>query len=154
MLTKLYKKIKLLLSYMLGHKRQVAAAIIEKDSKILIAKRRKTDTLGGKWEFPGGKVEPGETPEACLRRELKEEFGVDTEIGEFFTSTRFIYYLVPIDLLSYHVRHLSGEFKTHDHDEIAWVSADKLQEYDLVKADRPIARALLTFKDQGSKIFK
>ena len=120
MLVKFYKKLKLLLSYLSGHKRQVAAAIIEKDSRILIAKRRKGDTLGGKWEFPGGKIEPGETPEECLKRELKEEFDVETEIGALFMATTFIYYLVPIELLAYKVKHISGDFKINEHDEIAW----------------------------------
>ena len=149
---KLYQKIKLLLAYMTGHKRQVAAAIIEKDSRILIAKRRKGDTLGGKWEFPGGKIEPGETPEECLKRELKEEFDIETEIGALFISTVFIYYLVPIELLAYKVKHISGDFKINEHDEIAWVSAQDLDSYNLVRADRPIAKAVLTSAGAKSTI--
>jgi 8-oxo-dGTP diphosphatase len=144
MLNKLYKKIKLLLAYLAGHKRQVVAAIIEKDSKILIARRKAHDTLGGKWEFPGGKIEPGETPERCLKRELKEEFGIESEIGALVSSTRFIYYLVPIELLAYRVRYVSGDIKINEHDEIAWVRAQDLESYDLVRADRPIAKAVLT----------
>lgn len=154
MIRKLYQKIRLLLAYLTGHKRQVAAAIMEKDSKILIAKRRKSDTLGGKWEFPGGKIEPGETPEECLKRELKEEFDIEAEIGALFISITFIYYLVPIELLAYRVRYISGDFKINEHDEIAWVAPEKLQNYDLVNADKPIAKALLTFSRFSSTIFK
>lgn len=67
--------------------KQVTAAVIEKDGRVLIAQRKTGDALAGKWEFPGGKLEPGETPEACLRRELREEFGVETEIGDFICSS-------------------------------------------------------------------
>ena len=94
--------------------------------------------------IPGGKIEPGETPEECLKRELKEEFDIEAEIGALFTRTKFIYYLVPIELLAYKVKHISGELKINEHDEIAWVGAQELNSYDLVKADRPIATAILT----------
>ena len=80
LLSEKMNKLRLLFSYLIGHKRQVTAAVIEKGDKILIAKRRLGRTLGGKWEFPGGKIEPGETPEECLKRELKEEF--DVEAGD------------------------------------------------------------------------
>ena len=77
-------KLKLLISYLTGHKRQVTAAVIGKDDKILIAKRRLGRTLGGKWEFPGGKIEPGETPRQALARELREELAIEAEPdGEF-----------------------------------------------------------------------
>jgi 8-oxo-dGTP diphosphatase len=65
----------------------VTAAIIERDGKILIAKRSSTSSLPNKWEFPGGKVEAGETTEECLARELWEEFNVEVTVGEFFTES-------------------------------------------------------------------
>ena len=70
---------------------KVTAAVIEKDGKILIARRKRDDSQAGKWEFPGGKLEAGETPEACLKRELREELGIETEVGAFFCSSRFVY---------------------------------------------------------------
>ena len=143
MFNKLYQKVRLFLLYLSGHKRQVAAAVIEKDSKVLIAKRRKKDTLGGKWEFPGGKIEPGETPEECLKRELKEELDIEVEIGRFLLSTVFRYFLIPVELLVYKVKYISGDFKTNEHDEIRWVAPEKLKDYDLTGADRPIMKALL-----------
>ena len=149
---KLFQKIKLLLSYLLGHKRQVAAAVIEKDSKVLIARRREKDTLGGLWEFPGGKVEPGETTEECLKRELKEEFDIETEIGELFSSTTFRYFFIPIELLAYKVKYISGDFKVNEHDEIKWVVPEDFKNYDLVNADKPIAKAILTSKAAGNTI--
>ena len=136
------KKLKLLLSYLMGHKRQVTAAVIEKDGKILIAQRRKGCTLGGKWEFPGGKIEPGETAEACLKRELKEEFDIESEIGEFLIASQFRYCLVPIELLAYRAKHLSGEFKITEHEEIRWVSPSELNSYDFMPADKPIVKLL------------
>ena len=135
-------KLKLIFSYLIGHKRQVTAAVIEKDGKILIAQRRKGSALGGKWEFPGGKIEPGETAEECLKRELKEEFEIESEIGEFIIASQFRYCLVPIELLAYRAKHLSGEFKVNEHEEIRWVLPSELGSYDFVPADKPIVKLL------------
>jgi len=135
-------KLKLLLLYLTGHKRQVTAAVIEKEGKILIAQRRKGRTLGGRWEFPGGKIEPGETAEACLKRELKEEFDIESEVGKFIIASQFRYCLVPIELLAYRVKHISGEFKVKEHEEIRWVSPSDLTSYDFTPADKPIVALL------------
>ena len=135
-------KLKLLFSYLIGHKRQVTAAVIEKDGKILIAQRRKGSTLGGRWEFPGGKIEPCETAEACLKRELKEEFDIEAEIGNFIMASQFRYCLMPIELLAYRVKHICGEFKVNEHDQIRWVSPSELSSYDFMPADKPIVKIL------------
>lgn len=123
--------------------KRVTAAVLEKDGKILLAQRKRGDALAGKWEFPGGKLEPGETPEACLRRELREEFGVETEIGAFVCSSEFEYKHAKIELLVYRARHLSGEFRLNDHDAIAWVRPEELAGYDLASADIPVVEILL-----------
>jgi 8-oxo-dGTP diphosphatase len=136
------KKLKLFLSYLMGHKRQVTAAVIEKDGKVLIAQRRKGSALGGRWEFPGGKIEPQESPEVCLKRELKEEFDIESEIGQFIVASKFRYCLVPIELLAYRVKHLSGEFKVNEHEEIRWVSPSELGSFDFMPADKPIVKLL------------
>lgn len=136
-------KLKLILSYLTGHKRQVTAAVIEKDGKILIAQRRKGSTLGGKWEFPGGKVEPGETAEACLKRELREEFSIECEVGKFIIASNFRYCLVPIELLAYRVKHISGEFKLNEHDQILWVDPSQLCTYEFMPADKSIVELLV-----------
>lgn len=122
--------------------KQVTAAVIEKDGKILIAQRKVGDALAGKWEFPGGKIEPGETPEACLKRELMEEFGVDTKIGGFVCSSRFEYKHLPIELLVYRAVHLSGEFKLNAHDRLVWAAPEDLAKYDFSAADIPVVDLL------------
>ena len=122
---------------------KVTAAVIEKDGKILIARRKMGDRFGGKWEFPGGKIHLGEAPEACLKRELKEEFDIEAEIGEFICSSKFRYLGMPLELLVYKARHVSGEFKPVDHDEIKWVPPGELRGYDYVKADVAVVEKLL-----------
>ncbi len=122
--------------------RQVAAAVLEKDGKILLARRREGDALAGKWEFPGGKLEPGETPRECLRRELAEEFGIDSSIGEFVCASEFEYGHTHIELLAYRASHVGGEFVLNDHSEIKWVTPAELLAYDLASADIPVARRL------------
>lgn len=124
--------------------KQVAAAVIEKNGKVLIARRKPGDALAGKWEFPGGKLEPGETPEECLRRELMEEFCVDTKIGAFICASRFEYKHLPIELLAYRAEHLAGEFKLNDHDRMAWVAPAELPNYDFCSADIPAVRLLMS----------
>jgi len=123
--------------------KQVTAAVIEREGRILLAQRKAGDTLGGKWEFPGGKLEPGETPQVCLKRELMEEFGVETEIGEFVCSSKFEYKHLPVELLVYRARHLAGEFKLNDHDRIEWVKPEDLLNYDLSSADIPVVGFLV-----------
>lgn len=122
---------------------KITAAVIEKDGKVLIAKRHKGDHHGGKWEFPGGKVEHGETPEQCLKRELKEELDIEAEIGEFICSSDFAYMLVPMELLVFKARYLSGEVKALDHDELRWVDPGDLADYDFAKADIKVVTKLM-----------
>ncbi|MBU1037620.1 MAG: 8-oxo-dGTP diphosphatase MutT [Candidatus Omnitrophica bacterium] len=122
---------------------RVTAAVIEKDGKILIAKRRIGDRHGGRWEFPGGKIDAGETPEECLKRELKEELGIEAEIGELICSSTFKYMFVPLELLVYKVRHISGKFRALDHDELKWVEPSELAKYDFVKADVKVVKKLM-----------
>ncbi len=121
----------------------VTAAIMEKDGKILIARRRKGDRLERKWEFPGGKLEPGETPEICLARELREEFGIEAEVMDYIGASVYEYAHGTIDLRAYRVRHVSGQFSVNAHEEIAWVEKEDLLSYDLSPADVPIAKKLI-----------
>lgn len=117
---------------------KVTAAVIEKDGKILIAKRKEGGRLASKWEFPGGKLEEGETPKECLRRELREEFGIDTRIKDFICSSEHEYSYGSIELLAYRADHLSGEFRLNDHEEIRWIKPNEFDEYDFAEADLPV----------------
>ncbi len=121
----------------------VTAAVLEKDGRILIARRKYGDRLADKWEFPGGKLEEGETPEVCLRRELQEEFGIDVVVGGFVGRNVHAYPDVEIDLLAYRATHLSGDFELYDHEEIRWVHPADLHRYDFSAADIPIVKLLL-----------
>jgi 8-oxo-dGTP diphosphatase len=121
---------------------KVTAGIIEKDGKILIAKRRKDDPLKDKWEFPGGKIESDETPEECLKRELHEELGIEAEIGEYIASTSHTYIHVSVELLFFKVKSISGNIRAKDHQEVRWTAPDDLDRYDFPEADRPVIEIL------------
>lgn len=123
--------------------KKVTAAVIEKDGKILIAKRRRGDHLEYKWEFPGGKIEPAETPEECLRRELQEEFGVETEINEYICSSKYEYGHMAIELMAYRVTHVSGDFELNSHEEILWIEPSELASFDFAEADKSVIEKLL-----------
>ena len=119
----------------------VTAAILRHDDRILLA-RRSDGSQAGRWEFPGGKVEPGETDEACLARELREELGIDTEIGALFAESIYTYEAGRIRLRAYEVRWLSGALRAVVHDRLEWVPAGELLRYDMLPADVPIAEKL------------
>ncbi len=120
----------------------VTCAIIEKNGKSLIARRATDQKLAGKWEFPGGEVEEGESLEECLKRELEEEFGIQAEVGEFITVNKHHYDHISIELLAFQATYISGSFTLIDHDQIEWVSPSELLDYDLAEADIPIAELL------------
>jgi 8-oxo-dGTP diphosphatase len=124
---------------------RVTAAILERDGKILLAKRKKDDPLKGKWEFPGGKIERNESPEDCLRRELHEELGIDVKVGAFFCSSTFAYEHIAVDLLVYRIASFTGVAKAYDHAELAWVTPADLMNYDLPEADKPIIHEILKY---------
>lgn len=121
----------------------VTAAIIEKDGKFLIARRAKGKHLESKWEFPGGKIENGESPEECLQRELEEEFGIITAIKNFVAESIFNYGDRTVRLLGYKAEYISGDFKLTAHDEVKWVEMDKLNEFDFAEADLPLVKKIL-----------
>jgi 8-oxo-dGTP diphosphatase len=120
----------------------VTAAILARDGHILLAQRKDGDRLEGKWEFPGGKLEAGETPEQCLAREMQEEFEVQIEVNDFVCSSIFAYEHGTIELRAYHVTYVAGDFILHAHRAIRWVMPAALCTYDLSPADIPIAQQL------------
>jgi mutator protein MutT len=121
----------------------VTAAIIQKNDLILTAKRKEGLHLAGYWEFPGGKLEDGEQPEECLRRELYEEFGIESEIGACIGESVFHYESKTIRLLGFLTTHISGEFSLTDHDEIRWLKPEELKALRWAPADVPLVDELI-----------
>ena len=130
----------------------VVAAVIEKEGRILIAQRKIGSHLERKWEFPGGKVEEGETPEKALRRELHEEFGITAEIGELFCDTYFDYGDVSIKLSAYRVESFLGDFILREHEKIEWIEPNCCQLYDMADADIPVVNKLLEMHRPEAKM--
>jgi 8-oxo-dGTP diphosphatase len=118
---------------------EVAAGLILDEAGSLLACRRPEGKhLGGKWEFPGGKVEDGESPAAALVRELEEELGVTVETGRALTPVVWDYGRGPIRLHPFVCRIVAGELHPHEHSEIRWCSSDQLTALDWAAADVPI----------------
>lgn len=114
---------------------RVMAAIIAENGKVLIAMRKAIGRLANLWEFPGGKIEFGETPEQCLKRELHEEFEINVEVGEHLGTSVHEDNSGAIELMAYKTRVISGEFKLNDHAKVEWVEAKDLRRYEFVPAD-------------------
>jgi len=117
---------------------EVVAAILKREGKYLIARRAPGKHLAGYWEFPGGKVEEGETPEESLQREMWEEFGVHADVGAYLGDNVHDYGSKVIRLLAYEVA-VSGELlQSTDHDCIEWATLEEMRNYHLAEADIPL----------------
>ncbi len=121
----------------------VTAAVIERGGLVLIARRAQSDHGAGGWEFPGGKVEAGETPEACLARELREELGITVSVGALVSDHVYQYPARAIRLLAFRAVIIEGEPAAQYHEELAWVAPRALRNYALLPADLPVVAALL-----------
>jgi mutator protein MutT len=117
---------------------EVCAAVIEKDGLVMAARRKKGSHLAGFWEFPGGKIEPGETPEECLARELDEELGITADIGAYIGESIHAYSKKIIRLLAFCVPHFEGTIQLIDHDEIKWLALEELDSIEWAPADIPL----------------
>lgn len=132
----------------------VTAAILIRGDQVLIGRRKPGLRHAGKWEFPGGKVEPDETLRTCLKRELKEEFNIRVTVGDVFADNVFPYRRGTVHLTAFWVDWIDGEIRVTDHDRIAWVLPVNLKAYDLLPADIPFAEKLAVLienrKDKSS----
>jgi A/G-specific adenine glycosylase len=124
------------------HKQIGVAVVWDEQNQILIDRRPQQGLLGGLWEFPGGKVEPGESVAACIRRELQEELAIEVEVGAHLITLDHAYTHFKVTLHVYHCRHLSGEPQPLACDEIRWVTVDALERYPFPTANVKIIQAL------------
>lgn len=120
---------------------QVSCAIIEEDGFVLAAQRSETMVMPLKWEFPGGKMEPGEAPETCLERELMEEMGIGIIIRRSLPSSTHYYPDFTVILHPFVCAIAAGKILLHEHRAIAWMKPDELASLDWLEADYPILHA-------------
>ncbi|KEP70422.1 8-oxo-dGTP diphosphatase MutT [Thioclava sp. BHET1] len=117
-----------------------AVALIDVEGRILLAQRPEGKSMAGLWEFPGGKVEPGETPEACLIRELREELGIETQESCLapltFASHSYegFHLLMPL----FACRKWTGQVAPQEGQQLSWVKANALRDYPMPPADEPL----------------
>jgi 8-oxo-dGTP diphosphatase len=116
----------------------VTAGVLYRDGQVLIARRKDSDNQGGLWEFPGGKVEPGEDPRAALARELREELGIEVAVGRVFDVVSHIYGERHIVLIAFCCRLQAGEPRPVDCADVSWVTIDQLDGYTFAPADVPL----------------
>ena len=120
----------------------VAGLIVGDDGRILITQRRADQALGGQWEFPGGKVEPGEAPVDALVRELREELGVTVAVGRIWDVLFHAYPAFDLVMLVYVCRIVDGSPRAVEVADLAWVAARDLARWDILPADRPLVERL------------
>lgn len=120
----------------------VVCAIIVLDNKILAVQRAKNMSLPLKWEFPGGKLEPNETEQDCIKREIKEELNIEIEVKNRLTPSYFEYPNIIIELIPYLAQYLSGEILLTEHNGYQFLSTSELNNLDWAEADLPILKEL------------
>lgn len=126
----------------------VTAAVIQQGDRVLIAQRPADGLLGGLWEFPGGKIQPGEDLATCLRREIREELGAEIAVGGSLGVFRHAYTHFRVTLHAFHCRLAGGEPRPLEHRALAWVPPAELAVYPMGKLDRSISKQLSVAGDQ------
>jgi 8-oxo-dGTP diphosphatase len=125
---------------------QVVAGVLEQHGRILICRRRADQPHPLKWEFPGGKVEPGESPQAALVRELREELGIESEPATEITRYEFTYpEKKPILLIFLKVPAWRGEVENRIFETILWEVSDRFKHYDFLEGDAPFIAGLAVY---------
>lgn len=127
---------------------RVVAAVLERDGRVLAARRGPGQSQALLWELPGGKVEPGEADADALRRELREELGVEVRVGERVAESVHAYPARVVHLVALRCRLVAGEPFAHEHAELRWVDAGAAGALDWAPADVPLVEAI--FGDAGA----
>lgn len=113
----------------------VVGAVIVRDGKVLAAQRGPGMTMAGMWEFPGGKIEPGETEQQSLAREIREELSATVEVGDHVVTTSYDYDFGTVNLSTYYCSLVGGEPAASEHSELRWVEPVDLSHLDWAPAD-------------------
>lgn len=121
----------------------VVAAAIEKDGEIFCAQRPENKSLGGLWEFPGGKLEPGETPEKALIREIQEELNSTIEILSYINEASYDYDFGTVIMKTYHAKLISGNLELLEYQNSTWLAPHELSIINWALVDRPAVKLLL-----------
>ncbi len=128
---------------------QVVAGVMCRDGRYLVAKRKNDVHLGGFWEFPGGKLEAGESLEACLRRELREELGIEIAAPELLHITRHHYEERSVELHFFRCSIAAGEARPLDCAGIRWVLPEELSDLQFPPADQSFIKTLMAREGEG-----
>lgn len=123
---------------------EVSAGLIFRHGLLLITRRRPDAHLGGLWEFPGGKQDPGESAEDCLKRELMEELGIEVDIKELLETIEHEYPEKSVRLKFFHCHWLRNEPRTIGCEDFAWISREQLDKYPFPAADAQLLKKLQT----------
>jgi 8-oxo-dGTP diphosphatase len=127
--------------------KRVVAALVFQDEKILVCQRTRHQTMPLKWEFPGGKIEPGEQPRDALHRELDEELGIDATIGDEVARIRHEYKNgAAVELRFFAVREYKGEIENRIFKDMRWASRSELPSFDFLEADLGLVQNLVEGK--------
>ncbi len=121
----------------------VAAALVVRGTEVLVCQRTRHQTMPLKWEFPGGKIEPGEQPRDGLRRELEEELGIQAQIGDEVARIQHVYKNGgAVELRFFLVREFEGEVENRIFADVQWAERTRLPEYDFLQADQELVRKI------------
>ncbi|MBS9525261.1 (deoxy)nucleoside triphosphate pyrophosphohydrolase [Litoribacter alkaliphilus] len=128
---------------------KVTCAVIIKNGLILAVQRNATQSNPLKWEFPGGKIENGESETDCLLREIQEELEIKVKLDQRLTPVQCNYERNPIELIPYLVTHLSGAIQLQEHIDFKWLLPEELESMDWADADLPVVQEVLNLTSEN-----